>query len=156
MNPAFALAHIIDPALDAIGLNSRHARALLLGTMIVESGGVFVRQHGGGPALGLWQMEPTTHADIFRHFLGYRGPLAHAVRALDWTDGEQAIELVHNHWLACALARCLYRRFPDRLPEPGDVAGQAVLWKRLYNTRLGQGTEAKYIAKVSKWNYLVG
>lgn len=34
-------------------------------------------------------------------------------------------------------------------PVAGDVAGQAAIWKKNYNTYLGKGTEAQYI---QKWN----
>jgi len=53
---------IIAPALRHIGMWSGAAENLLLGTAAVESRmGTYLRQVGGGPALGIWQVEPVTH-----------------------------------------------------------------------------------------------
>ncbi|XQZ98796.1 hypothetical protein ACOZ4Y_02380 [Komagataeibacter rhaeticus] len=51
---------IVAPALDMIGLGGAAAINLLTGTALAESGLTYVQQNGGGPALGLWQMEPCT------------------------------------------------------------------------------------------------
>ena len=63
---------VIAPALDKIGLWSRSAEKLVLGTVIVESGLTWLRQWGDGPALGLWQVEPSTQNDLYTNFLNYR------------------------------------------------------------------------------------
>ena len=43
---------VIAPALDKIGLWSRAAEELVLGTAIVESGLTYLKQHGDGSGLG--------------------------------------------------------------------------------------------------------
>lgn len=68
------LRHTISPALQSISSNkfptwSPAAKELLLGTAIVESDLQFRKQHGDGPARGLFQMEPVTHNDIWDNFL---------------------------------------------------------------------------------------
>ena len=63
---------VIAPALDKIGLWSRSAEELVLGTTIIESGLTYIRQWGGGPALGLWQVKPSTQNDLYTNFLNYR------------------------------------------------------------------------------------
>ena len=52
---------------------------------------------------------------------------------------------------AAAMCRVHYRRFPEPLPEATDLPGQARLWKLRYNSPLGAGTEAEYIANYEKY-----
>ena len=63
---------IIRPALKIIGLDFRAAEELLLGTALQESRLTYLHQLGGGPALGLFQMEPGTHDDIWTNYLWNR------------------------------------------------------------------------------------
>ncbi|MFT9424981.1 MAG: hypothetical protein ABF570_07600, partial [Acetobacter syzygii] len=65
-------ALLVRPVLAQIGLAGAAAVPLVTGTALVESGLVWLRQNGGGPALGLWQMEPATHDDCWRNFLAFR------------------------------------------------------------------------------------
>jgi hypothetical protein len=49
---------------------------LLLGTALTESGDMhYLHQLGNGPALGVYQMEPTTHEDIYDNYLKYKKEL---------------------------------------------------------------------------------
>ena len=66
---------VIRPALSKINLWSPSAEELVLGTAIVESGLTYIRQWGDGPALGLWQVEPSTQNDLYTIFLNYRPEL---------------------------------------------------------------------------------
>ena len=64
---------IIEPTLEAIGMNSTSAVELLLGTMATESwAGTYIKQIKNGPALGVYQMEPATHDDIVINYLNHR------------------------------------------------------------------------------------
>ena len=62
--------YIIKPTLeymDSLGgnYNTKESRFLKLGTGAIESNcGEFIKQING-PALGIWQMEPKTHDDIW-------------------------------------------------------------------------------------------
>ena len=49
---------------------------------IVESGLTYIRQWGDGPALGLWQVEPSTQNLLYTNFLNYRPSLAFKVTKL--------------------------------------------------------------------------
>ena len=67
MNPAHLLRYVIAEALLHISrveprLDGPVPRALLLGTAMIESGLKHLQQLNGGPAMGLWQCEPRTHA----------------------------------------------------------------------------------------------
>ena len=64
--------YIIRPTLQKINLWSEAAENLLLGTAAQESLlGTYLKQNGNGPALGIYQMEPNTHKDIWIHYLNY-------------------------------------------------------------------------------------
>ena len=69
--------YIIKPTLLQIGLFNHTAVNLLLGTCAQESRmGTYVHQLGNGPALGIYQIEPATHNDIWANFLKYKPALA--------------------------------------------------------------------------------
>src|SRR3569832_707490 len=145
---------VFRPALQEIGLWSAAAEELMRGTALVESGLVNRRQIGGGPARGLFQMEPATHDDIWNNFLKYRSKLAQAITALQSSpDADKYAELENNDKYACGMARASYLRAPGALPQSGDVSGMASYWKEHYNTLLGAGTVSTY---VRKWSRVMG
>ena len=45
-----------------------------------------------------------------------------------------------------------YRRDKYSLPKHDDLDGQAKYWKRVYNTRLGKGTESHFIKANKGYN----
>lgn len=135
---------VIQPALKFIGLDSEAARQLLIGTAVQESRLTYLRQLEQGPALGVYQMEPDTIRDIWDNFLVYRPELADKVKALQISDGIE--EVTGNLFYATALARIHYYRVPERLPAVDDIAGQAMYWKKYYNTFEGKGTSTEYLS----------
>ena len=60
--------HVIQPVLLDLGLYSKAAEELLLGTAIQESRLKYLVQIGGGPALGVYQMEIATEFDIIKNY----------------------------------------------------------------------------------------
>src|SRR5882757_814136 len=72
----------IRPSLITINLWSAAAEQLLLGTAIHESEGFRFRKQRNGPALGVFQMEPFTHNDIWNTYLSYHPTLATQVTSL--------------------------------------------------------------------------
>lgn len=142
--------YVVRPALEDLGAWSLGAEQLVLGTAAQESGLVYLHQLGKGPALGLFQMEPVTARDHF-DWLRSRPGLDQAVRMM--VSAEQAhvrpcpdvSEIAWNLRLAAALCRVHYLRRDFGVPEPGDVAGMARIWKRYYNTPAGAGTEDQFI-----------
>jgi len=155
--------HIIRPALDAIGLYSKAAEELLLGTAIQESRLEHLVQLGNGLALSLFQMEPATHDSIWVDFLPDRPELALKVKrlAIPLQAGSKfegqiydiilnrtevpVRTLLWNRLYAVAMARVRYYWVPDALPAAGDISRQAEYWKKFYNTPLGKGTEQEYL-----------
>jgi len=136
--------HIIRPALEAIDLHSEAAEELVLGTAVKESELTFLKQLGDGPALGLFQMEPATHDDIWTNFLAYKKELATKVNAMV-CHNRLPEKMIWNLYYAAAMCRVHYYRVPAALPSQGDIDAQAAYWKKYYNTPLGAGTETEYL-----------
>ena len=72
LNVTSIRTQVIYPALNKMGMWSEAAGELVLGTAIVESNLTYLKQHGDGPALGLWQVQPKTHEDLYANYLNYR------------------------------------------------------------------------------------
>lgn len=120
-----------------------------------ESGGVYIKQLGTGPAIGIAQMEPATYVDIWENFLKYRPQLAEKVRQLELPnflgkEASSANEMAGNNYLAVAMCRIKYFRDKEALPHFNDVEGMAKMWKRVYNTPLGKGTEKEFVANYNR------
>ena len=140
---------VVDPVLRYLDMYSPAAVRLLVGTAVVESGlGSLVQNNG--PALGVYQIEPETHHDIWDTYLAYRPELASRVRSLAsqrWFDDDPDRELICNLAYASAICRLKYRRIREPLPEPDDVYGLANYWKRYYNTAQGKGKVDHFLLK---------
>lgn len=138
----------IRPALAPIGLWSLAAERLLLATALAESGLRDLVQSGGGPARGLYQMEPATHDDIWNNYLHFRDRLQADARAL--CAGAPGIgQMVWNLQYASLMARLVYWRRPEPLPPADDIEGHAAYWLAHYNTIEGKGTRAHFLAEVA-------
>jgi len=137
----------IRPALAALRLGGPAAERLLLGTALTESGLVHLRQVGGGPALGLYQIEPATHRDLWRTYLAYRPALAARLLRLAAPTGPGDAQLVWNLGYATGVARLIYRRRPEPLPPADDLEGLARYWKAHFNSAAGRGGVADFLRR---------
>lgn len=147
IDPGQLLYCVIDPVVARLGVGSNaSARALLLGTVAQESGFVYLKQLGAGPALGLWQMEPATHDDLWANFLEFQLLLRNKALALRATEPSATAQLATNLAYACACARLQYLRAPSAIPGADDVAGLAAYWKTWWNTPKGAGTTGQFLA----------
>lgn len=148
LSPKLIRDRIIIPVLnhlEPVVPFSVEAMELLLGTAAAESRlGYWLRQQSGGPAIGLYQMEPDTEWDIWNNYLVFQPKLRDKVREL--VKGTNN-EMENNHAYATAMARIHYRRKRPPLPAMGDIHGHAHYWKDYYNTRLGKGTPIKYLTE---------
>jgi len=149
--------HIIEPTLKKMDMYSESAVNLLLGTCAQESlMGKYVRQLGGGPAIGIYQMEPMTADDIMYRYL----PL-HKDIEKKFIDAAMPYILAPRHHaissiifdvrLATALCRLKYWMDPEPLPESDDVEGLAKTYKRVYNTHLGAATTDEFVAHYRRY-----
>jgi len=144
--PSQLKTYIITPVLTALALpNPEAATELLLATAMQESAcGNMIVQEGGGPALGIWQMETVTHDDVWTNFLAYQTTLAAEVASFLCGQLPRADQLIGNLYYSCAMARVQYYRSPDPLPAVGDVDGQAAYYLRVYNAG-GKATAAEFV-----------
>lgn len=145
MNPEHLLRYVIAEALARLArfeprMDSPAARALMLGTAMVESDLKHLQQIAG-PAVGLWQMEPSTHESLWTHYLAFRPSMHSAMRELVLCE-PSAGEMRWNLLYACGMSRLRYWRSSDPLPGL-DPRHMAAYWKKIYNTRLGAGTVDK-------------
>lgn len=150
--------YIIKPTLEYMGGNyySKESAFLLLATAAIESNcGEYIKQING-PALGIWQMEPATHADTWINCdsLQGLGATSLTVRFMESlevnTYNEKRVSnLINSPMYACAMARLKYSMDPSPLPKlTGDnnVDSRAFFkyYKRVYNTELGASTFEKW------------
>ena len=144
---------IIRPALMHIEAWSEAAEEIVLGTALTENysnGSLSLDQDGGGPALGLWQMERATMKDIEQNYLRFRPDIKGRVDMMYAIWPIPEIQLSGNLYLGAAMCRLHYLRQPGVLPEAGDYAGQGAYYKKFYNTLLGAGTTERYIEAMER------
>ncbi len=141
---------VIRPSLDHMELWSQAAENLLWGTANYESNLMFLAQQSGGPALGLWQIEPATRRDLYDRWLSRRPHLREKLRALAAPVPKLEKQLATNLLYACAIARLIYYRRPEPLPDADDIEGLAAYWKLHYNTPAGAGFAAEWMLRYQK------
>lgn len=105
--------------------------------------GRWLRQQGG-PALGIWQMEPATHDDCMAIVVPRRAEFNRALRVYAHGHGLVAATMVHEHAYACLMARLQVWRVREVLPNEFDVEGHARYAKNHWNTHLGKATVKDY------------
>ena len=143
--------HIIKPTLEYMGgnYNSENARFLLLCTAAIESNcGYYIKQVGG-PALGIWQMEPDTHGDINMNcdaLADEDSPIRAKQDALYMPYNIEAGigGMINNPMYACFMARLKYSMDKAALPDHNDIKAVYDYYKRIYNTPLGASTYDKF------------
>lgn len=148
---------VICPTLEQLGLYSPAAANLLLATALAESvvGGWQRLAQLKGPALGLYQIEPATHRDVWRNFLGYRPALREKVirfaAAGVVANSPPDDELAWNLRYATAIARIIYWRDPAALPAADNIEAMGKTWKRVYNTPAGAGRVEDFLHRVAPY-----
>lgn len=133
----------IEQVLKEIDLYSDDARELIMGTFAQESRFRYVRQIGGGPALGYGQMEPVTFNDIVENYLNYKPNLKQKI--LKVTKSLNAADLETDIDLMIVMTRVHYLRVSEKLPSHKDVDAMARYWKKYYNTYLGKGKVEEFV-----------
>lgn len=146
------LRKLVTETLEKIKLPSLAGVNLVLGTIAQESAnGKYTRQLGGGPALGICQMEPATEKDIWINFLVYKDGLAGLIEACTGVSGPSTHNLEHNKQYQVAMCRVHYYRVKEQLPAADDIEGMAKYWKKYYNTEKGKGTVEEFVENYKKY-----
>lgn len=160
MKAAHLEHHIIRPTLEQLSsfderLYSHDAVQLLLGTAAQESDmGEYLVQVGG-PAMGIYQIEPMTHESLWVHYLNRPEKselreilLDMASRDAVYNGMVEDSQLVENLRYATAIARILYWSRPE--PLPNDIEGWSLYWKAYFNSESGKGTPDEFVAKYNR------
>lgn len=150
IDPKQLLEYVVRPALSElvdgpIHMASGAAEQIVMGTAATESKLRWIRQVGGGPAVGLWQMEPVTFYDIRDRFAKTQPYLWNALGASSIDLKPEPLELAYNWKLAALCCRVKYLMSSMPLPALNDIAGMAHMWKVVYNTAGGSGKESDFI-----------
>lgn len=129
-------------ALEPAGIPCTQIAAdLLMATAAIESGlGTYLVQRGG-PALGVFQIQPASLASCLTR-------LTSAQRAaLGWLKNPQgySAQVATNLVLAAAICRLFYWQVPTPLPLR-TADGLWGYYKRWWNTLAGAATEAEFLA----------
>jgi hypothetical protein len=143
-----ALRALIKQTLTPLGLYSANAEELLLATCANESDFGQHRVQSGNPAdgaLGIFQMEPSDHDDIYANYLQYHSTLESQIKQLSSTC--TASDLVNNDTYAIALARVHYARCPGNLPDPASLDGLWAYYRNFYNTPEGAAIQSQFMEK---------
>ena len=148
MNSQQLLDHIIVPTLKYMGggYDSLNARMLMLSTSAIESNcGYYIKQVGG-PALGIWQMEPPTEQSIWDECDALKDKVFfYIINSLEnGYGGDECPELIISPMYACAMARLKYSMDREALPHHNDKKAVYEYYKRIYNTELGASTWDKF------------
>ena len=147
LNPA-ALRQLIRDTLTPLNLYSPDVEELLLFTCANESDlGTYRVQGGGGPALGIFQMEPATFTDIFNNYLAYHLQLKVAVQQM----GTVASDMINNDNFAIVMARLQYLRASGAIPPKENLDAIWAYYKLHYNTPLGAATKDRAMGAYKRY-----
>lgn len=142
--------YIIVPVLNGLDLYSDSGVNIELGTSAQESGmGSYLHQVNG-PALGIYQMEPATHDDIWTNYLAYKPDLVKKLRQFSNGTRDEN-QLVGNLFYATAMTRIFYLRCPEPLPDADDILGLGQYYKKYYNTSQGKATVEQFVENYKKY-----
>lgn len=128
---------VIDPTLAKLGLYSKSASNLLLGTAMQES-------CIGRRSSNIFQIDMPTAVDVNANYLAFRPKLNQSVAQLYNPQQSLSWNINNNVPYQVALARIVYLRHNKLIPDAADSAALAQYWKDNYNTYLGKGTAAQY------------
>ena len=134
------IKEIIEWGLKEMNLYSEDAADLVFKTGMAETGYKAIKQYGGGPALGFWQVEPATINDTIENYVKYRSKLEKLLISLGYDETHSEMRVMSNIALQVAFCRLKYKRDKYALPKANDLKAQAEYWKRVYNSHLGKGT----------------
>ena len=161
INARQLIDYIIYPALRTIGCGSDAEVQLIAGTCAQESSMGFYIKQTSGPALGIFQMEPATHEDIWKNNLFKNPNLAKKILnycGIAYTDDitlmntdALAQAMLFNLRYAAIMCRLKYMAVKPQIPAFGSIVDQANYWKKYYNSPKGAGTTTDYLSNFDKY-----
>ena len=141
----------IKKALKETNLYSDGMYKLLLGTAATESDFGKLNKQAGGPALGIFQMEPNTAKDIWTDYLAYHPVLRSKVTKTLWKNVDLKTQLRYNIKYQTAIAVVHYKRAEERknikIEDNLSKWSASHYYKTLWNTHQGKGSTVRYFRK---------
>ena len=134
---------IIRATTSYLGIWHPAAEELLLMIMAWESKMGTYDHQVGGPALGWWQMEPTTWNDTDLRAIQRRPYWRQQLAQLSGNQQEPK-EMVTNPAYACAMARLKLWLVPQALPDKEDILALSMYAKVHWNTVRGSAVPNDY------------
>ena len=145
---------ILKPGLKALQLDTPGMAMLVAGTVAHESkGGLYIKQVEG-PALGICQMEQTTHDSIWNSYLPNQANITNKLMNLcRFSRKPDAEQLVSNLLYSTVMCAILYKWRMDarKTAYPQTLEQAAQIWKEHFNTVNGKGTVEEFIDDYRKW-----
>lgn len=101
----------------------------------------------GGPALGIYQMEPVTYNDIWTNFIKFK-PTLMTMMINNFGCGRVPSEdrLIYDLEFATVMCRIHYMRNHEEIPDHKDPELIWSYYKRFYNTAMGSAEKNKSLA----------
>ena len=135
---------------DKFTFSAPDAVDLLMLTAAQESHlGESIYQIGGGPALGIFQIEPATYRDLCDNYLRYQKQLGYILSLYKIPGLSDELNLVGNLLYQVLVARLLYWRHHEFIPT--TLEGRAALYKKYYNTPKGKATVEEALANYKRY-----
>ncbi len=144
MNVSELREQIIGPTLRYLGIDSNAAEELLLGTAALES--ELNPLHKDAEGLGIYQITPKQHRQIWDDYLAFKPELASRVRGLASQHRflqDPDSELSWNLSYATAIAWLIYQREEIVLPAQTEAEQLGLLWRKCFGQRPGTAKSAK-------------
>ena len=156
MNKGQLINHVIIPTLGEIPKGNT-PEAILAITMIIaheSKRGEYIKQVGKGPALGLIQMEPFTHDDMWKH----ADSIWHNAMNMGIITPQQkssgihppAERLIYDLRYNVFMARQRLFMKPGALPK--DVISLSQYLKKHWNSALGNADDNSYMVDYGLWS----
>lgn len=145
---------IVRSTLNDLLLDSDNAQELLIFTCAVESeGGTYIHQING-PALGIYQMEPATHNDIWQNYIhNHTALFMKMLSNFGITNMPSEERMIYDLRYATAMAAIHYYRVKEILPNAKDENAIWEYYKKYYNTSKGA---AEKESAMNKYHVFLG
>lgn len=138
--------YVVKPVLIDAKLYSRNIEELLIATMAHESLGGYYLKQINGLALGVYQIEPATYYDLWENYLKYRPEFKLTVyEAFNVNSMPSPNRLISDLTFSTLIARLIYLRAPQPLPDYQDLEGIWEYYKRYWNTEKGKATKDEFM-----------
>lgn len=150
----YILAPILLDMENLCGIKeSQYAEDLLMATAAQETHlGEYVHQEGG-PAIGIYQMEPATIQGLFNDYIYPKKVYYTNILGRYTSRGYDDLSQLHWNWgYATVLARLNYFRVPEALPAESNRDTLWYYYKKYWNTSLGAATQDQFNQSLDKYS----